>query len=97
MLKDNIMKNIGFKVVSGIVVLIIISAVSFVGARMANTIDKVNDNKIEVELVKKDVENAVEDIEKNVSTLAIMDADFDRLDKLATRLEAIVERLEKTQ
>ena len=97
MLKDNIMKNIGFKVVSGIVVLIIISAVSFVGARMANTIDKVNDNKIEVELVKKDVEPAVEDIEKNVSTLAIMDADFDRLDKLATRLEAIVERLEKAQ
>lgn len=94
MAKESVMKGLWFKVMSGIIVFVIVGVMSFVGARMTRAFDKVSKNYIEIELIKKDIDGAIDDIDKNTSTISQMDASLDRLNILVTRLETIVERLE---
>lgn len=95
MAKENGVKSIWFQIVSAIIVLVLVGAVSFVGARMTTAFDKVSKNYTEIELIKRDIVEVTEHIGENTSAISQMDASLDRLNMLVTRLETIVERLEK--
>ena len=76
------------KIVGSIVGLILVGAASFVGASLKSTMDKVDKHDTDIVVVQKDVQNMS-------GTLGSSAADVETLKLQVTRLQTIVDRLEK--
>ena len=70
-------------------------AVGFFGASIQNAIALATENRIEIELLKKDIQSVLQDLHGTISDIGSMGATVKMLELTTTKLDVIVERLER--
>lgn len=83
-------------VLLGFVGTILIAAISFFGASILDGLKKINQDSIEIQLIKKDLETIIEDLSEVQGVLVIISSD-DTVDNLNTEIKLIEARVKNLE
>jgi hypothetical protein len=83
------------KILYGVSAAILIGAVTFFGASIQSAVSKINENNVEIVLIKKDLETILKDLQNSIGKTADTSAEVKNLEIQVTRLEEAIKRLEK--
>lgn len=83
-------------VLLGFVGTILIAAISFFGASILDGLKKINQDSVEIQLIKKDLETIIEDLSEVQGVLVIISSD-DTVSNLNTEIKLIEARVKNLE
>ena len=83
-------------VLLGFVGTILIAAISFFGASILDGLKKINQDSVEIQLIKKDLETIIEDLSEVQGVLVIISSD-DTVSNLNTEIKLIEARVKSLE
>jgi len=83
------------QIVGAVAMALIMGSIGFFGATIKDAIEKIDKNQTEIELLKNDLGDVISDIQNTITEMGTMSANVKKLEIVTTKLETIIERIER--